>query len=105
MCVLRAQRGVAPPLPALPQRYDTGDSREADGRHKSVTRPFQVLPDKFFSHIGRGAVVADLGGVSMMLRMVVHVLGYNLMAFATAVTAPLMPDYQNNVAKASKKES
>ena len=64
-----------------------------------------MLPDKFFSHIGRGAVVADLGGVSMMLRMVVHVLGYNLMAFATAVTAPLMPDYQNNVAKASKKES
>uniref|UniRef100_A0A7S3BKG4 Uncharacterized protein n=1 Tax=Haptolina ericina TaxID=156174 RepID=A0A7S3BKG4_9EUKA len=72
-----------------------------DQFYKFASGP-EVLPDKFFSHIGRGAVVADLGGVSMMLRMVVHVLGYNLMAFATAVTAPLMPDYQNNVAKAKK---
>ena len=75
-----------------------------DQFYKFASGP-EVLPDKFFSHIGRCAVVADLGGVSMMLRMVVHVLGYNLMAFATAVTAPMMPDYQNNVAKASKKAS
>ena len=70
-----------------------------DQFYKFASGP-EVLPDKFFSHVGRGAVVADLGGVSMMLRMVVHVLGYNMMAFATALTAPLMPDYKNNVAKA-----
>mmetsp|Transcript_21720 Transcript_21720/g.57183 ORF Transcript_21720/g.57183 Transcript_21720/m.57183 type:complete len:213 (+) Transcript_21720:93-731(+) len=73
-----------------------------DQFYKFATGP-EALPDQFFGHIGRGAVVADLGGVSMMLRMVVHVLGYNLMAFATALTAPMMPDYQNNVAKAAKK--
>jgi len=27
----------------------------------------QALPTKFLRHIGRGAVVADIGGVSMML--------------------------------------
>ena len=70
-----------------------------DQFYKFASGP-EVLPDKFFRHVGRGAVVADLGGVSMMLRMVVHVLGYNMMAFATALTAPLMPDYKNNVAKA-----
>ncbi|KAL3898854.1 MAG: hypothetical protein SGPRY_012759 [Prymnesium sp.] len=36
-------------------------------------------------------------------RMVVHVLGYNLMAFATAVCAPLMPDYKKGIAQAAKK--
>lgn len=35
--------------------------------------------------------------------MVVHVLGYNLMAFATAVCAPLMPDYKKGIAQAAKK--
>mmetsp|Transcript_16639 Transcript_16639/g.28328 ORF Transcript_16639/g.28328 Transcript_16639/m.28328 type:complete len:341 (+) Transcript_16639:1-1023(+) len=74
-----------------------------DQFYKFASGP-EALPDKFFSHIGRGAVVADIGGVSMMLRMVVHVLGYNFMAFMTAATAHTMPDYKNNVAKSAKKD-
>eukprot|EP00966_Prymnesium_polylepis_P108924 2520947-Prymnesium_polylepis.1 len=37
-----------------------------DQFYKFATGP-EALPDQFFGHIGRGAVVADLGGVSMML--------------------------------------
>jgi|ERR1712166_71287 len=75
-----------------------------DQFYKYASGP-EVLPDLFMKHIGRGAVVADIGSVSVGLRMVVSILGYNFMAFMTAVTAPLTPDYKNNMtkAKAAKK--
>ena len=62
----------------------------------------EAVPLKFISHIGRGAVVADIGGVSVGLRLVVHLLGYNFMALMTACTAHLTPDYQTHVGKAKK---
>ena len=62
----------------------------------------EAVPLKFISHIGRGAVVADIGGVSVGLRLVVHLLGYNFMALMTACTAHLTPDYQTHVNKAKK---
>ena len=62
----------------------------------------EVLPKKFLSHIGRGAIVADLGGVSVGLRLVIQLLGYNTMALLTALTAHLTPDYQTHVSKAKK---
>ena len=36
------------------------------------------------------------------MRLVIHLMGYNLMALLTAVTAHLMPDYKNNVSKSKK---
>ena len=72
-----------------------------DSFYKFASGP-EALPHKFLAHIGRGAVVADLGGVSVGLRLVVHLLGYNFMAFMTACTAHLTPDYQMHVAKAKK---
>mmetsp|Transcript_62481 Transcript_62481/g.123461 ORF Transcript_62481/g.123461 Transcript_62481/m.123461 type:complete len:327 (-) Transcript_62481:237-1217(-) len=72
-----------------------------DSFYKFASGP-EVLPLKFISHIGRGAVVADIGGVSVGLRLVVHLLGYNFMALMTAMTAHLTPDYQTHVAKAKK---
>ena len=62
----------------------------------------ESLPSKFFSHIGRGAVVADIGGVSVGLRLLVSLLGYNFIALASALTAQWTPDYQNNIVKATK---
>ena len=62
----------------------------------------ETLPRQFLKHIGRGAVVADIGGVSVGLRLVVHLLGYNFMALMTACTAHLTPDYQMHVAKPKK---
>ena len=72
-----------------------------DSFYKFASGP-AALPPKFVSHIGRGAVVADIGGVSVGLRIVVHLLGYNFMAFMTACTAHLMDDYQKNVVKPKK---
>ena len=74
-----------------------------DSFYKFASGP-AALPPKFLSHIGRGAVVADIGGVSVALRLVVHLLGYNFMALMTACTAHLTPDYQMHVAKKPKKQ-
>ena len=41
-----------------------------DSFYKFASGP-EALPLKFISHIGRGAVVADIGGVSVGLRLVV----------------------------------
>mmetsp|Transcript_65584 Transcript_65584/g.152373 ORF Transcript_65584/g.152373 Transcript_65584/m.152373 type:complete len:320 (-) Transcript_65584:92-1051(-) len=59
----------------------------------------EVLPDQIFSAIGRCPVMCDLGGTSVGMRLVVHFLGYNLMTYAFALAAPLMPDYKKNVTK------
>ena len=70
--------------------------------YKFATGP-EALPDLFFRAVGRSAVVADLGGVSLGLRLLVQVLGYNFIAFASALTAHLSGDYQNNIAKGQAK--
>ena len=62
----------------------------------------EALPRQFLKHIGRGAIVADLGGVSVAMRLVVHVLGYNFMALMTALTAHLTPDYKMHASKAKR---
>ena len=69
--------------------------------YKFATGP-EVLPAKFFKHIGRGAVVADLGGISVALRLVVHLLGYNFMALMTALTVHTTPDYKAYLSKLKK---
>jgi short-subunit dehydrogenase len=72
-----------------------------DAAYKFATGP-EVLPDQIFSCIGRSPVMIDLGGTSVGMRLVVHFIGFNLMTYAFAIFAPLMPDYKNNVSK--KKE-
>jgi short-subunit dehydrogenase len=62
----------------------------------------EALPRLFLKHIGRGAIVADLGGVSVSLRLVVHLIGYNFMALMTALTAPLTPDYKKYAGRSKK---
>ena len=59
----------------------------------------ESLPRQFFKHIGRGAIVADLGGVSVAMRLVVQIIGYNFMTLMTALTAHLTPDYKMHVSK------
>lgn len=69
-----------------------------DMAYKFATGP-EVLPQQIFSAIGRSPVMIDLGGTSVGMRLGVHFLGYNLMTYAFALFAPLMPDYKNNVGK------
>ena len=69
--------------------------------YKMATGP-EALPPRFFEHVGRSAVIADLGAVSMALRLLVHFIGFNFMALMTALTAPLTPDYQKYAGKAKK---
>lgn len=59
----------------------------------------EALPNQIFSAIGRCPVMYDLGGTAVGMRLVIHFLGYNLMAYAFALAAPFMPDYKNNVSK------
>jgi len=59
----------------------------------------EVLPNQIFSAIGRTAVMIDLGSTTVAMRLAVHLLGYNLMTYAFALAAPLMPDYKNNLKK------
>lgn len=66
--------------------------------YKFATGP-EALPDQIFAAIGRAPVMIDLGGTSIGMRLVVHFLGFNLMTYAFALAAPLMPDYKNNVKK------
>jgi len=67
-----------------------------DMAYRFATGP-ETLPAQIFSAIGRSPVMIDLGGTSVAMRLVVHFLGYNLMTYAFALCAPLMPDYKNNV--------
>lgn len=66
--------------------------------YKFATGP-EALPNQIFSAVGRTAVMIDLGSTSVCMRLVVHILGYNLMTYAFAMFAPLMPDFKNNVNK------
>jgi len=69
-----------------------------DMAYKFATGP-EVLPDQIFSAVGRSPVMIDLGGTSVGMRLAVHFIGYNLLTYAFALAAPLMPDYRNNVGK------
>jgi len=92
-------------------RFTTGGGNDVkvhkmkafDMAYKFATGP-EVLPDQIFAAVGRSPVMLDLGGTSVAMRLVVHFLGYNLMTYFFALAAPLMPDYQNNVVRRSKKE-
>merc|ERR1719401_2649352 len=69
-----------------------------DMAYKFATGP-EALPNQIFAAIGRSPVMIDLGGTSVGMRLAVHFVGYNLMTYAFALFAPLMPDYRNNVTK------
>jgi len=66
--------------------------------YRFATGP-EVLPDQVFSCVGRSPVMIDLGGTSVGMRLAVQFIGFNLMTYAFALFAPLMPDYKNNVSK------
>lgn len=71
-----------------------------DMAYKFATGP-EALPDQIFAAVGRSPVMIDLGGTSIGMRLAVHFLGFNLMTYAFALAAPLMPDYKNNIKKSS----
>lgn len=90
-------------------RFTAGGGNEVQQRKIEAMATFykfasgpEALPQRFLSHIGRAAVVADVGGVSVGLRLVVQLLGYNFIALVTALTAHLTPDYKMHATKAAK---
>eukprot|EP00887_Chlorella_sp_A99_P000214 scaffold13.g214.t1 len=58
----------------------------------------EELPDTVFASIGR-MVWRDVGATAVAFRLLMKVVDYNLMAFATAVFAPLMPDFKRYTKK------
>ena len=66
-----------------------------DAAYKNAVEP-DSLPNQIFGVIGRGCVLADLGGVAIGMRLGVTMLGLNAMTFGFALVAPLLPDYKNN---------
>lgn len=71
-----------------------------DMAYKFATGP-EALPDQIFAAIGRSPVMCDLGGTSVGMRLAVQFLGYNLLTYAFALFAHLLPDYKNGLKKAS----
>lgn len=91
---------------AVNSRFTSGGGNEVkvhkmaafEMAYKFASGP-EALPNQIFSAIGRSPVMIDLGGMSIAMRLVVHFLGYNLMTYAFALFAPLMPDYKANINK------
>jgi len=87
-------------------RFTSGGGNKIDVHKMDSIEAFYKLavgperiPDQIFAGIGRTPVMYDLGAASIGMRLVVHFLGYNLLTYAFALAAPLMPDYKNNVNK------
>lgn len=52
------------------------------------------MPPQIFRKAGRGQVLADLGPVAVMMRLVTKLLDDNFFATCFAAFATMLPDYQ-----------
>ena len=52
------------------------------------------MPPQIFRKVGRGQVLADLGFVSVMMRLVTKLIDDNFFATCFATFATLLPDYR-----------
>jgi len=70
-----------------------------DNFYKFSTGPDAVVP-QIFRKVGRGQVLADLGPVGLVMRLLTKLLDDNFFASAFAVFAGLMPDYAKHAGPA-----
>jgi len=57
----------------------------------------EAVPDMIFRKVGRGQVLADLGGLALGLRLVTKLLDDCFFSSAFAAFAGMMPDYKANM--------
>lgn len=67
--------------------------------YKFSTGP-DAVPPMLFRRVGRGQVLADLGFISVALRLVTKLFDDNFFATQFARFAAVLPDYQEHAAKA-----
>ena len=63
----------------------------------------EAVPDMIFRKVGRGQVLADLGGLALGLRLVTKLLDDCFFSSAFAAFAGMMPDYKEHAGKAGMK--
>ena len=70
-----------------------------DDFYKFSTGP-EAVPPMIFRKCGRGQVLADLGPVGLLMRLVTKLIDDNFFAAAFATFAAYLPDYKEHAAKA-----
>jgi short-subunit dehydrogenase len=80
----------------------TARIRAADAFYKVATGP-EAVPPQIFALLGRGLVLADLGPVAVLMRLLTKLIDDSLFAFGFAFFAPGMPDYREHAAAAGLK--
>uniref|UniRef100_A0A7S3THI4 Uncharacterized protein n=1 Tax=Strombidinopsis acuminata TaxID=141414 RepID=A0A7S3THI4_9SPIT len=92
------------PSPVGQTNFLKGTARiqAAEAFYKMSTGP-EALPPMIFSKLGRGLVLADLGPVAVVMRLLTKLIDDSLFAFGFAFFAPWMPDYREHASRAGLK--
>ncbi len=91
------------PSPVASRFYDKAHKLDVLAFFRGVAVSPDALPPLVFGSVGR-TVWRDVGSTALAFRLMMKVVDYNLMAVATAVAAPLMPDFQRAVAAGKEKK-
>lgn len=86
------------PSPVATRFYDKAHKLDAMEFFKKFAVDPEELPDTVFASIGR-MVWRDVGPTAICFRLLMKLVDYNLMAFATAVFAPYMADFKRYAKK------
>jgi len=77
----------------------TAKIKVMDDFYKFSTGP-EAVPDMIFRKAGRGQVMADLGTVAVVMRLITKLLDENFFASSFAALAGFLPDYKEQSIKA-----
>ena len=91
------------PSPVASRFYDRAHKLDVLAFFRGVAVSPDALPPLVFGAVGR-TVWRDVGSTALAFRLMMKVVDYNLMAVATAVAAPLMPDFRRAVAAGKEKK-
>lgn len=86
------------PSPVATRFYDKAHKLDAMEFFKKFAVQPDELPDTVFASIGR-VVWRDVGPTAICFRLLMKIMDYNLMAWATAVFAPFMADFKRHAKK------
>lgn len=80
---------VVHPSPVASRFYENAHKLDAIAFFNQFNVQPDALPDLIFASVGR-CVWRDIGGVAVAFRLLMKLIDFNLMAFATAIFAPFM---------------
>lgn len=86
------------PSPVATRFYDKAHKLDAMEFFKKFAVSPDELPDTVFASIGR-MVWRDVGPTAICFRLLMKLVDYNLMAWATAIFAPFMADFKRHAKK------